>query len=462
VKFKPEEIIIFLGPSLPLHEAQAILDARYFPPARQGDIVSMAVQFKPKVIGLIDGYFMQTLSVWHKEILYALDQGVIILGASSMGALRAAETAPYGMIGVGEIFKLYESGEVEDDDEVVLIHGPQEEGYPPFSIPLINLRITLKMLAGQKKLSQEVCTAFFEIARALYYPERTFERISENALKKGLSKELVSHAMQCIEENYIDQKKEDAKLLLERIKTLIPTKKVKVNDPARTPLFDIYYQSDRRLYSPETDQSITPAKIAHYTALHHPDFSQMQFHALNQALVSLLARILEIEVSAEEIEKEAERFVFRCKLRSNEREEWLRCNHLTEEEFSCMIQERAKARALHRYFTASQMPWKQTKALLEELKCSNQYSEWADKALAQEQLLNEAAPAFLESDAAELYDDEIVEQHLKESQWKPDLYYKEWAHEAGFIDEQQMKLEMLKAKVTRDYLEKLIFPSSSV
>ncbi|RUX68847.1 hypothetical protein EN904_03020 [Mesorhizobium sp. M7A.F.Ca.CA.001.07.2.1] len=55
-----------------------------------------------KVIGLIDGLFESGPAVWHKEILFALDAGCRLLGAASMGALRAAECWQFGMIGIGK------------------------------------------------------------------------------------------------------------------------------------------------------------------------------------------------------------------------------------------------------------------------------------------------------------------------------------------------------------------------
>ena len=104
------KVVIFLGPSLPLEEARQILDAVYLPPAQQADIVSVVGMHRPDVIGLVDGEFGQSLSVWHKEILYALDRGIHVFGASSMGALRAAETDMFGMIGVGEVYRQFASG----------------------------------------------------------------------------------------------------------------------------------------------------------------------------------------------------------------------------------------------------------------------------------------------------------------------------------------------------------------
>jgi hypothetical protein len=148
-----KKIVIFLGPSLPIAEAREILDAVYLPPAKQSDLLSAVTTYKPDIIGLIDGVFLNLPSVWHKEILYALEQGVAVYGASSMGALRAAETEAFGMVGVGEIYRMYASGELLDDDEVVMVHGPEDTGYRPFSEPMVNVRATFRVLRMRELLT---------------------------------------------------------------------------------------------------------------------------------------------------------------------------------------------------------------------------------------------------------------------------------------------------------------------
>ena len=70
--------------------------------------------------------------------------GIAVFGASSMGALRAAELHEFGMVGVGQIFEMFRDGVLEDDDEVALQHGPEELNYLPVSEPLVNIRATLK------------------------------------------------------------------------------------------------------------------------------------------------------------------------------------------------------------------------------------------------------------------------------------------------------------------------------
>src|SRR5262249_39035557 len=116
------EPIVFLGPSLSVKEARQILPrAIYFPPVRCGDILR-TMRLNPKMIVIIDGFFEHTAAVWHKEILLAIEKGIIVIGASSMGALRAAELYNYGMIGHGKIYEDFKKNILEDDDEVAVMH----------------------------------------------------------------------------------------------------------------------------------------------------------------------------------------------------------------------------------------------------------------------------------------------------------------------------------------------------
>jgi hypothetical protein len=69
------KIAVFLGPTLPVAEARAVLDAQYLAPARQGDLYR-AVKHGATILCLIDGYFDQVESVAHKEVLWAMAEGV--------------------------------------------------------------------------------------------------------------------------------------------------------------------------------------------------------------------------------------------------------------------------------------------------------------------------------------------------------------------------------------------------
>src|SRR5262245_64197472 len=100
-------IVIFCGPTLRAEERAPDADFLFLPPVRQGDLYQAVVKENPRAIGIIDGYFDGVPAVWHKEILWALTNGIPVFGASSMGALRAAEMHVFGMRGVGWIFEAY-------------------------------------------------------------------------------------------------------------------------------------------------------------------------------------------------------------------------------------------------------------------------------------------------------------------------------------------------------------------
>jgi TfuA protein len=201
-----QKIVVFLGPSLPEAEACEILDADYRPPAKRGDLFKAAKE-GAEVICLIDGVFFQDCSVAHKEVLYALDSGVKVIGASSMGALRASELDVYGMQGVGEIYEAYKRGELESDDEVALIFDPYN--FEPLSEPLVNIRHNLKIAVKKGVLDEESSLALLKEAMSLYFPERTYDRII-NACKGRVAEERLDRFKSFIDTERSDLKKEDA------------------------------------------------------------------------------------------------------------------------------------------------------------------------------------------------------------------------------------------------------------
>jgi TfuA protein len=202
---KPK-VVVFLGPSLPEAEAREILDADYRPPAKRGDLFK-AAKDGAEVICLIDGVFFQDCSVAHKEVLYALDSGVKVIGASSMGALRASELDVYGMEGVGEIYDAYKRGELESDDEVALIFDPYS--FEPLSEPLVNIRHNLKIALKKGVLDEGSSLVLLQEAMSLYFPDRTYDRII-NACKGRVSEELLDRFKSFIDTQRCDLKKEDA------------------------------------------------------------------------------------------------------------------------------------------------------------------------------------------------------------------------------------------------------------
>jgi hypothetical protein len=197
--------VIFAGPSIRKSDLLAACDAVILPPAAMGDIYRAARQ-RPRAIGLIDGYFEGAPSVWHKEILWAMAEGVEVFGASSMGALRGAELASFGMRGIGDICAGFLSGRLEDDDEVAVEHGPAELDYIALSEPMVNIRATLDRAAARGIVSEDLARSLTGIAKQQFYKERGWQSLLHLA-PKGPE---LDRLAQWLPGNVIDLKRDDA------------------------------------------------------------------------------------------------------------------------------------------------------------------------------------------------------------------------------------------------------------
>ncbi len=209
-------IIVFLGPSLDRSAAEKILSAEYRPPAKRGDLLA-AAGGGATIIGLIDGVFHQESAVAHREILVAIKHGVTVIGGSSMGALRAAEMDTLGMVGIGKIYGMYKSGELESDDEVALVFDP--ESGVSLSEPLINIRFTLKRAKREGIIDGTVHDALLASARSLFYPKRTYGAIV-SAAGDAVDKKTRERFLGWVITGACDQKREDAVAALRYIRDI--------------------------------------------------------------------------------------------------------------------------------------------------------------------------------------------------------------------------------------------------
>jgi hypothetical protein len=211
-----QKIIVFLGPSLDQEAAEKILSAHFLPPARRGDLLA-AAERGATIIGLIDGVFHQESAVAHREILTAIKKGVKVVGASSMGALRAAEMDTLGMVGIGEIYRMYKSGELESDDEVALVFDPSSG--LALSEPLINIRFTLKRAMREGIITLKEHDLLLASARSLFYPKRTYRAIVAST-GNTIDEKRREQFLEWVSENTVDQKREDAVAALEYIRKI--------------------------------------------------------------------------------------------------------------------------------------------------------------------------------------------------------------------------------------------------
>ena len=209
--------LVFLGPTLPQPKAAALLPASVWPPARRGDIYRVLAEGYTTIV-LIDGEFHGSPSVWQREIADALAEGAVVHGASSMGAIRAAELHSFGMIGHGKIFEWYRDGAIVADDEVALGYGPPELGYPALSEPLVNIRATLQA-ATPEVIAPEERDQLIEFIQGLYFLERSFAALIERSPAAEWPAERRHRLAQFLRQGRIDQKREDAVVALTAVAT---------------------------------------------------------------------------------------------------------------------------------------------------------------------------------------------------------------------------------------------------
>jgi len=166
---------VFLGPTLARKDARRVLDAVYHPPICRGDLARLPEHVR--FVGIIDGEFYQSLSVSPKEIVPLLRRGVKVCGASSMGALRAAETWKLGMTGVGKIFEMFRDRILDADDEVALVY--ERDTYRNLSTPLVNIRCALEMAASAGVIDEREKSNLLLRMKSLYFPDRSHHTLQE-------------------------------------------------------------------------------------------------------------------------------------------------------------------------------------------------------------------------------------------------------------------------------------------
>jgi hypothetical protein len=205
--------IVFAGPSLHGADLTALGAIDIAPPAGCGDILK-AVQEGRTSIGLIDGTFEAAPAVWHKEILYAIAAGCTVLGAASMGALRAAECERFGMVGIGQIFADYRDGRRQSDGDVALTHGPAELGHVPLSLALVDVEDALVRLHRADLLTEHQHDAALTAARSVFFKDRTWQRIFETV---GVESSVADKLIDWLATDGPSLKTRDALLLLSAI-----------------------------------------------------------------------------------------------------------------------------------------------------------------------------------------------------------------------------------------------------
>lgn len=293
--------LVFLGPSLTHEEARRIHPAAIIlPPAGMGDIISAVRRHQPHAIALIDGTFMQSMAPFHKEIVDALSQGIWVLGASSMGALRAVECAPYGMIAVGQVAAQYAAG-LEDDDEVALVHLDAEGDFRPVSEAMVNIRATLLAAEQAGMLSPEEAALLADAQKRRHFPDRHLMAIPLDARELlDLDAERAQSLRRFLKEHAVNVKAEDAR---EAIAALRDLPQGPMPQPARPPLSKVYDATVARDVTVVADNGATATfdQIRRFATLHDPDARRTWAAVRQRAALAALVAAAGVELDDDDL-----------------------------------------------------------------------------------------------------------------------------------------------------------------
>ncbi|APR75901.1 Hypothetical protein A7982_01248 [Minicystis rosea] len=333
-----DRVVVFLGPSLDKNTAREILDADYRPPARKGDFYRLLGSDVETAV-LIDGVFHGEPAVWQREILAAIDEGITVFGASSMGALRAAELHTLGMIGHGTAFAWYRDGVIDGDDEVALRHASEEFGYRALSEPLVNIRRTLQKAALDGCLTRDEADALVAYAKEIHYPERSYARLLAAAESCGIQRATVAALQRYIASHRVDVKRQDAIGVLERCASAPRT-------IGRTPVaYDkaLAFVSARLAYRsfPTARGAVSGDELLRILSSRPERWAGLREEIVTRWFLLHWARARGIACPAEVVA----RFVGRWENEHGvtDRRAFLRANGLTESELQALLEERALA-----------------------------------------------------------------------------------------------------------------------
>jgi hypothetical protein len=205
---------IFAGPSLAGHTAPPQIET--FPPATRGALTAALTSGYTR-IGFVDGALEESERLPLRELREALaTPGVTVLGSASMGAVRAVQLESAGMRGHGHVFRLLRRGSVRDCDELYVLHAPAALRYRCLTLPLVNIRYTVRAMRLAGHLARTEEQALLSCMRDVPWFDRDRHSLSA-AVYATCGRSRCTRIMQTFDVMYRDIKHEDAMSLISRL-----------------------------------------------------------------------------------------------------------------------------------------------------------------------------------------------------------------------------------------------------
>jgi hypothetical protein len=426
-------VYIFVGPTLPVAEARAELDAVYLPPVAQGDVYR-AARAGARAIGIIDGFFERLPAVWHKEILWAMAEGVHVFGSASMGALRAAELAVFGMVGIGPIYDAFASGELEDDDEVAVAHGPADAGYQAGSEAMVDIRATLASAQRQGIVSESTRAALERLAKGLFYPERSWPTLLHQGASASLPEAELAPLQGWLRDGRISQKRLDALAMLRHMREFLagdPPRKTVRYTFERTVWWEKAAATAGELHAAgqAESQAVLLAALVEEAQL-AGEYERLRDAALLRHLAVGHAQQASAALSPDYQQAVADQYRRRHGLlRSADVERWLEVNHLSRDRFAELLREEALAK-----WSATRLSGEVSRRLADELRLQNRYADLLARARHKQHMLAQSGwhnPSLEELGLAE---GDLLAWHFGRLGQPQPADVEQYAEQAGFDD----------------------------
>ncbi len=372
--------IVFVGPTLEPEEVAAAGDFLCLPPVSQGDVYR-AARSRPRAIGIIDGYFSGAPSVWHKEILWAISEGVPVFGSASMGALRAAELHSFGMHGVGRIFEAFRDGVLEDDDEVAVLHGPAEIGYLAASEPMVNIRETLALAQTKGVLKSGSRRLLENLAKSLFFGERNWSELLAAAASNGVAEAEVAAMRDWLPIGRVDRKRLDALAMLAAMQE--PAADAPMRPSFHFEWTFLWDQFIARSADAAGFSSPSAQRILDELRIEGPDaYERVETPALLR-MVAGEGAARPAELSRDETQAALSKVRDKLGLYNRaDLDRWMSANDLDPVSMERMIESEARLEALRRSFGRSI-----ESALLHELRINGAYGRFAERAQRKEEAI---------------------------------------------------------------------------
>ena len=347
--------IVFAGPSINQALREEFSHLSFRPPAQQGDIYQAAEFGKADRLLILDGYYKTVPAVWHKEVIHAVNNGLRVIGAASLGALRAVELEAYGMQGHGRIFEWYRSGILNRDPDVAVAHANADDDFRTLTVPIVNILATLT--DSGHNFDCLVIEEVLYLARSVFFEHRTMgSLLATVTATPTLNNNQKDQIIDALKNSYIDQKYKDSQATLEWLERGgdKSNSDLTTENLNKTLYWDAMVVNDSYIGPSDTGLLLTKQALLVFQLLEKPeDYMRMRERSVTIELCLWLASLYGVEADEITVAQMKEQLLAELELNESGLIEWLEERGMSEQNFTeylnvCAIEREMRDRVQYR------------------------------------------------------------------------------------------------------------------